>query len=101
MILNDILSKKISIKMDPITNKEDTKYYLGKLYFQKADYQKAIRIYEQGLLINPQSIILIYEIGLTYSKLKKHKKALKYWRRLLRIAPHSFLANEVSQRLKS
>lgn len=87
--------------MDPITNKEDTKYYLGKLYFQKADYQKAIRIYEEGLSINPQSIILIYEIGLAYSKLKKHKKALKYWRRLLRIAPHSFLANDVGQRLKA
>lgn len=85
--------------MDPITDKEDAKYYLGKLYFQKADYRKAIRIYVEGLSINPQSLILLYEIGLAYSKLKKHKKALEYWRRLLRIAPHSFLANKLNLEL--
>jgi len=91
-----LLINHLVTTMDPITDKEDTKYYLGKLYFQKADYQKAIRIYEEGLSMSPQSIILLYEIGLAYSKLKKHKKALKYWKRLLRVAPHSFLANKVS-----
>ena len=82
--------------MDPITNKEDVEYHLGRLYFQNKDYEKAIKIYERGLTINPKSIILLYEIGLAYLKLKKHNRALKYWRKLLRIAPHSFLANEVS-----
>jgi len=87
--------------MDPITNKEDVKYYLGRIYSQKADYAKAIEIYKKGLSLNPQSVVLLYETGLAYSKLKKRKKALTYWRRLLRIAPHSFLANVVGQRLKA
>lgn len=86
--------------MDPITDKEDVKYYLGRSYAQNKDYIKAIEIYKEGLAINPQSVILLYEIGLAYSKLKNHRKALKYWRELLRIAPpYSFLAINVKQRL--
>lgn len=86
--------------MDPITNEEDVKYHLGRLYFQKNDYKKAVRIYEEGLTINPQSTILLYETGLAYSKLRNHKKVLKPWRKLLRIAPHSFLAAEVRWRFR-
>jgi len=86
--------------MEPLTNREDVKYYLGRLYFQKADYKKAIKIYKEGLSINPQSLILLYEIGLAYTKFKKRRSALKYWKKLLNIAPHSFFANEVGQRLK-
>jgi len=82
--------------MDPITGKEDVKYYLGRLYFQKADYNKAIKVYKEGLAINPQSIILLYEIGSAYLKLKNRKNSLRYWKKLLHISPHSFLANEVS-----
>lgn len=85
--------------MDPIINEEDVKYYLGRLYFQKNDYKKAIEIYKKGLTINPQSIILLYELGLAYSKLEKHKKALKYWGKLLKIAPHSLLGVKARWRL--
>jgi len=85
--------------MDPITNKGDVQYYLGRIYFQKADYEKAIKIYKKGLSLNPQSINLLYETGLAYSRLKNHKKALKYWKKLLSIAPHSFLANRVNEKL--
>jgi len=81
--------------MDPITNKEDVKYYLGRLYFQNKDYEKAIKAYKRGLIINPKSIILLYEIGLVYFKLKNHNKALRYWRKLLKMYPHSLLAAEV------
>lgn len=86
--------------MDPITNEEDVKYYLGRLYFQKNDYKNAIKVYKEGLTINPQSIILLYEIGLAYSRLKNYKKALEYWRKLLKIAPHSFLAVEARWRFR-
>lgn len=85
--------------MDPITNKEDVKYYLGNLYFQKKNYKKAIKIYKEGLKINPKSLILLYEIGLAYSKLKNKKKVLKYWKKLLKAASHSFLAVEARWRL--
>lgn len=85
--------------MEPITNEEDVKYYLGRLYFQNKDYKKAIKIYKEGLKINLRAIILLYEIGLAYSKLKNHKKALRYWRELLKITPYSFLADEAKWRL--
>ena len=85
--------------MDPITDEEDAKYHLGRLYFQKGDYKKAIKIYKEGLTINSQAIILLYEIGLAYSKLKNHKKVCEYWRKLLKIAPHSFLAVDVREEI--
>ena len=56
--------------MDPITNKEDVKYYLGRFYFQKKDYAEAIKAYREGLSINPQSSILLFDIGLAYFQLK-------------------------------
>ncbi|TSA56969.1 tetratricopeptide repeat protein [bacterium] len=86
--------------MDPITDEEDVKYYLGRLYFQEQDYRKAIETYKEGLIINPQSGIILYEIGLAYIKLKKYKKALDYWERLSKIvSPHSFLGIKVKQKL--
>ena len=85
--------------MDPITNEEGVKYYLGRLYFQARDYRKAIKMYEEGLTINPQSIILLYEIGLVYSKVNDYEKACEYWRRLLKIEPDSFLGAEARWRL--
>jgi tetratricopeptide (TPR) repeat protein len=85
--------------MEPITNEEDVKYYLGRLYFQNKEYKKAIKVYKEGLKINPRAIILLYEIGLAYSKLKNHNKALRYWKKLLKIAPYSSLADEVKWRL--
>ena len=79
--------------MDPITNKEDFKYHEGRLYFQEKGYKKAIRIYKEGLKINSQSTILLYEIGVAYCKLKNYHMASKYWRKLLKItSSHSFIA---------
>lgn len=85
--------------MDPITNEEDIKYYLGRSYFQKRDYKKAVKVYDEGLKINPNSVILLYEAGLVYLKLKSYNKARKYWVRLYKIAPHSFLAAKVQRDL--
>lgn len=87
--------------MDPITDEEDVKYYLGISYAQEKDYRKAIRVYKEGLAINPQSVILLYETGLAYSQLRDERKALRYWKKLLRVASaHSYLALQVKQRLK-
>jgi len=84
--------------MDPITNEEDVKYYLGRSYVQEKDYIKAIEIYKEGLAINSKSALLIYAIGLAYSKLENKKKAVRYWKKLLNtISPHSFLAVEIRQ----
>jgi len=87
--------------MDPITNEEDVKYHLGRLYFQEKKYKKAIEAYKDGLAINPKSVILLYEIGLAYLKLNDRSHTEKYWEKLLRlVSPHSFLASEVKWKLE-
>ena len=85
--------------MDPITNEEDVKYQLGRLYFQRQNYKKAIEIYKEGLNINPNSILLLYEIALAYSKLNDYEKACECWIKLLKIEPDSFIGAEVMCRL--
>ena len=53
-------------------------------------------------MINPKSTLLLYEIGLAYSKLENKKKAMKYWKKLLRsVSPHNYFAVQVEQKLKS
>ena len=84
--------------MDPITDEEDVKYYLGRSYALEGDYLKAIKTYKEGLTINPKSVILLYEIGVAYSKINDIKRAMKFWKKLLRfVSPHSFLGVEVKQ----
>lgn len=87
--------------MDPITNPEDKKYHLGKFYFQRGDFKKAIKAYEEGLIVNPQAIILLYEIGLVYWKLKDYRNSSKYWKKLLAIAPFSIPAIQAKDKLAS
>ena len=85
--------------MDPITDKEDVKYYLGRSYAKKKHYGKAIKAYKQGLTINPKSVILLFAIGSAYSKVNDRRQAVKYWKRLLSvISPHSYLAVQIKQK---
>ena len=85
--------------MDIITSKEDFEYYQGNFYFQKNDYKRAIKHYKKGLRINSQAILMLYEIGLACFEIKKPKTALKYWKTLLKIAPHSLLAVKINYEL--
>ena len=87
--------------MDPITDEEDVKYYLGRYYFQEKNYIKAIETYKEGLAINPQSAILLYEIGLAYSKMRNKKRALTYWEKVQKaVSPHSFIGVRVKKKMK-
>ena len=85
--------------MDPLTNEEDVKYHLGRFCFQRKEYRKALKVYQEGLVINPESFNLLYEAGLTHLKLKEYESTLKYWEKLLEIAPHSIAASEARWRL--
>ena len=83
--------------MDVITGKDDFKLHEGTFCCQKGDFKKAIKLYKNGLEVNPNNLVILYEIGLAYSKLQKQKKALKYWKKLSRIAPHSYLGVKVKE----
>lgn len=87
--------------MDPITDKEDVKYYLGRLYFQEQNYRKAIETYKKGLALNPRSAILLYELGLAYLRLNNKKRALNYWKKVLKnVSVHSYLAVRVKEKMR-
>ena len=81
--------------MDVITSRDDFKLYEGDFYLQKGEIKRAIKSYKDGLKLNPRNLVILYEIGLAYSKLRKQKKALKYWKKVIRIAPQSYLGNKV------
>lgn len=85
--------------MDPITDKEDVKYYLGNFFAQQKDYRRAIKAYKAGLRINPNSTILLYEISLAYAKLNKPRRSLQYKRKLLKIAPGGIIACRVREEI--
>ncbi len=81
--------------MDVITSKDDFQLVRGDFYLQRNDFKKAIKSYKNGLKINPENLVILYEIGLAYSKLRRSKKALKYWGKITRIAPQSYLGDKV------
>jgi len=96
----DISILRGGCKMDPITSQDAFKYYQGNCYFQGCDFKKGIKCYKEGLKINPGNIVILYEMGQVYSKLRKHKKALKYWKKLKNLAPHSILGVKSATYLK-
>ena len=83
--------------MDVITSKDDFKLHEGCFCRQHGDFKKAIKLYNDGLKINSKNLVLLYETGLAYSKLQKQRKALKYWKKIARIAPHSYLGVKVTE----
>ncbi|MFC2060970.1 tetratricopeptide repeat protein [Elusimicrobiota bacterium] len=87
--------------MDPITNKEDYYYQLGKFYFQKKDYDKAIQELEKGLKINNSSLIILCELGMCYMKMGEYQKAITYFNKVQKIAPFSIpTANSLEKIMK-
>lgn len=86
--------------MDIITSKDDFKLHEGDFYLQRGEFKKAIKLYKNGLKLNPGNLVILYEIGLAYSRLQKQKKALKYWKRITKIAPQSYLGNKVKEECK-
>lgn len=83
--------------MDVITSKDDFKLHEGDFYLQRGEFKRAIKLYKDGLKLNPRNLVLLYETGLAYSKLHKQKKAIKYWRKLKAFAPQSILGVKVSR----
>ena len=66
------------VEIDPITNQEDYFHHLEMYYVQRKDYIKATTEFEKGLEINPEAIVILYELGLCYEKLKKVDNAITF-----------------------
>lgn len=85
--------------MDPITNAEDYFYHLGKFYFQKEDYIRAVKELEKGLKINEDSAVILYELGICYIKLEEYRKAVSYFDKVQSIAPKSISARNAENKV--
>jgi tetratricopeptide (TPR) repeat protein len=85
--------------MDVITSQDDFKLHEGCFCRQHGDFKRAIKLYKDGLKINSKNLVLLYETGLAYSKLQKPRKALKYWKKIVKIAPQSYLGVKVTDEI--
>jgi len=83
--------------MDVISGKADYKLYEGDFYLKKGEIKRAIKLYKDGLRYDPEHLILLYEAGLAYSKINNRKIALKYWKKVAKIAPKSYLGAEIEK----
>jgi len=65
-------------------------HYLGLLYFQKKDYDKAIEYWNKILEIEPNFLnkyVVLNNLGIVYNKKEMPDKALEYFLKALQLAP--------------
>lgn len=62
----------------------------GNRYFENKEYEKAISIYSQGLLKDPQNVLLYSNRSLAYLKSNDHQNALEDAMKIIGIAPTDY-----------
>lgn len=63
-------------------------YNLGNHFFDKKEYEKAIREYRKNLEINPRSLFTLYNLGNTYYVTGRMKEALATYKRVVKVKYH-------------
>lgn len=75
-------------------------YNLGLNYTLAVDYAKAISAFEEALKFDSSDSASAYNLGLLYSVYQKDaNKAVKYYRKYLKLSPSAAKAEEVRQRI--
>ena len=69
------------------TQQADINYYRGYRYFEKGEYNKAIKFYKKSLLINPANQDVLTDLGHCYQWTKKYEEAIDAFQKALLIAP--------------
>ncbi len=73
-----------------IDETSDMHYNLGVFYTENKRFPLAITEFEKVLDLKPGDASTHYNLGVIYSEhLKEHKKAIRYFRRFLELAPHT------------
>lgn len=80
--------RKYLLEYEKVSDKvEDIKYFykvLGKLFYDLADYDKAIEIFQRALgKFGDTEKDFLYLLGLTYEQSTEYKKALEYYSKIL------------------
>jgi len=58
---------------------------LGKVYYRKADFEKALESFEKALAICDRDYRIFYDIASTYQAMKDFDKAIHYFKEALRL----------------
>jgi tetratricopeptide (TPR) repeat protein len=64
----------------------------GDLYFNDGNYLKAEKEYKNGLMIEPESIILLNSSGVNYARMNQYEKALPFFTKVLKIDKSDIMA---------
>ncbi len=70
------------------TSPEKVYNKIGIAYLAKNDYENAIKVFRQGLKVNPKDVILLYNLGLCFFQLKNNKMALKNLKEVEMLDPY-------------
>jgi tetratricopeptide (TPR) repeat protein len=76
----------------------ESRFLLAKLYAGMADFEEAIAVYNEILLINEDQKTLLM-LGSLYAQVKQYDKAQEYLERLLELNPDSYMGHYYLARL--
>jgi tetratricopeptide (TPR) repeat protein len=62
-------------------------YNLGVLEFDRKNYEKAIKLFQQARILNPESPAVLRYMGHTFFRMKRSKEAMSYIRKAIDLAP--------------
>ncbi|MBN2382409.1 AAA family ATPase [bacterium] len=68
---------------------------LGNLYYQKENYYRALKHYEDALSVEPDNIRILFNLGLVNKKLKEYDRAIDIFNRLIKRNPNYQRAYEL------
>lgn len=64
----------------------------GEGYHRRAQYGRAVAEFKKGLEIAPNDARLYYHLGLSHFSPRRHKEAVQYFRKALRLKPGMYMA---------
>ncbi len=75
-------------------------FQLGRLYFNVEDYKKAIKMFEQSVIISPNYANARYSLGLAYQRLGRNEDALLQYRLVSQLLPNNQEIKQLIQQLE-
>jgi len=74
-------------------------YYLGEVYYRKADFSKALEQYQKAIEIEPGNAAYHLGAGVAYLALGQSDKAIEEFQTVVTSAPNTYEATEAQQQL--
>lgn len=67
-------------------------FYLGALYEENDDYQKAETLFRQALVLTPDDTELLFRLGVVYDKMGDKQRSIEQMQKVIQIEPDNFNA---------